>query len=167
MIAAAIVSEMRLDLGAFMQSARSLTGKNHVEATDACPRPSQLANDLSILRDFCGRDQEAALHALGVGVLLAGPACDLVDVMEYCSGMDFLRTTLCLRQEIECILLTGNLAQWRAAVNHGCRGDVNSTTRTVFNSIYQQFFRKGIGELFYDSRPKEQNDGTFLLLENK
>lgn len=167
MIVAALVTETRIDLGTFMPSARSVTGKNHVEASDANPRPSQLANDLETIRDFAGRSLDMALLAQHVGFLIAGARHDLMEIMEYCSGMTYVRTTLSLRSEIECALITGSLAGWRDAVTEGCKAHEMSTARAAFNQIYQQLCMKGLSELFANRHPIEKQDGTFLLLENK
>lgn len=150
-----------------MPAAKSVTGQNHVEGSDASPRPSQLANDLEIIRDFAGRALDMSLLAQQVGFLVAGARHDLMEVMEYCSGMTYVRTTLSLRTEIECALITGSLSGWRDAVTEGCKAHPMSTARAAFNQVYQQLCQKGLSELFSDKRAMEARDGTFLLLEHK
>lgn len=167
MIVAALVTETRINLGTFMPSTKSVTGKNHVESSDANPKPSQLASDLAILRDFAGRQLDVSLLALNVGFLVAGAQHDLMEVIEYCGAMSYIRTTLSLRTEIECVLITGSLAAWRDAVAEGCTAHPMSTARAAFNQVYQQLCQKGLSELFSDRRPHEKPDGTFLLLESK
>lgn len=167
MIVVALATETRIDLGTFMPSAQSVTGMNHVAASDANPGMSQLATDLNILRDFAGRQLDVSLLAMSVGFLVAGARHDLMEVIEYCGAMSYVRTTLSLRAEIECVLITGSLAHWRDAVNEGCTAHHMSTARAAFNQVYQQLCQKGLSELFSDRRPHEKQDGTFLLLENK
>jgi len=167
MIVAALVTETRIDLSTFMPSTKSVTGMNHVAASDMSPGVSRLATDLAILRDFAGRQLDVSLLAMSVGFLVAGAQHDLMEVIEYCGAMSYVRTTLSLRSEIECVLITGSLAAWRDAVAEGCKAHPMSTARAAFNQVYQQLCQKGLSELFSDKRPYEKPDGTFLLLESK
>ena len=163
MIAVVLVSETSLDFGAFMPSAQLVTGMNHVADADAHPGPTQLATNLKIIRDFAGRQMDMALYSLNVGFLVAGMPHDIIEIMEYCSDLSYVRTTLSLRSEVECVLITGNLAQWRDAVTEGCKAHPMSTAREAFNQVYMILNQKGLGELFSNKRTHESKDGTFLL----
>lgn len=163
MIAVALVSETRLDRGAFMPSAHCVTGLNHITESDANPGVSLLASDLKVLRDFAGRQLDVSQLALHVGFLVAGARHDLMEIIEYCSDLTYIRTTLSLRSEIECVLITGSLAHWRDAVVEGCKAHHMSTARAAFNQVYIQLNQKGLGDLFADKRTTEKQDGTFLL----
>lgn len=163
MIAVALVSETRLNFGSFMPSAQSVTGVNHVSESDANPGPSQLATDLKVLHDFAGRQLDVSLLALHVGFLVAGARHDILEVIEYCGAMSYVRTTLSLRSEIECVLITGSLAAWRDAVSEGCRAHKYSTARAAFNQAHSLLCQKGLGELFEGKRTRDTQDGTYLL----
>ena len=163
MIAVALVSETTIDLSAFMPSAQLVTGQNHISESDAHPGPSQIATNLKIIRDFAGRQTDMSLLSISLGFLVAGMRHDILEIIEYCSDLTYVRTQLSLRAEFECVLITGNLAQWREAVTEGCRAHPMSTAREAFNQVFMILNQKGLGELFANKRTHDSNDGTFLL----
>lgn len=165
MIGVALVSQTQLDLGAFMESARSVTGQNHVQASDRNPGISRLVNDLAVIQDFAGRELDVSLLSMSLGFLVAGMRHDLFEVMEYCSAMQYVRTTLALRDDVECILITGTLADWRDATVEACKEHPHSSVRGCFNQVYSLMVAKGLQPIFEGYRSVQQQDGTFLLLE--
>ena len=167
MIAVALVSESRIDFGAFMQSAQSVTGMNHVVDADAHPGPTQLATDLKVLRDFASKEVDLAMAITYVGFLVAGMPHDLSEIIEYTRGMPHLSTGKSLRADVGCIMIVGNLDQWKKAVIEGCRAHPLSTARAAFNQVYMQLCQKGLSDMFNNMRTQDKPDGTFLLLEHK
>ena len=167
MVGVALVSMTQLDLGAFMPAAQSVTGQNHVQASDRNPGPSRLHDDLAVLRDFAGKDVDLSTGVVHLGFLVAGMGHDLEEIIEYTRGMVHLSTGKSLRQDIRCVLITGSLDQWQRAVLDGCKAHQLSTARQCFNQIYTIMRGLGLSRMFDDMFVKESNDGTFLLLEKR
>lgn len=167
MIGVALVSETRLDLGAFMDASRSITGRNHVQVADLRPGLSQLVDDINILKDFASKDVDLSGAVTHVGFLVAGSSDDLREIIEYTRGMSHLSTSLSLRHEIGCVLIIGSLEQWSHAIIEGSGPHEYATTRQAFNQIYTILCQKGLGCLFDGWSTRDKRDGTFLLLEHK
>jgi len=167
MIGVALVSETRLDLEAFLPAAKSVTGFNHVEKADLRPALSQLGDDLNILRDFSDKKVDLSTAVTSLGFLIAGPVDDIREVVEYTRGMCHLSTSRSLRKEVACVLITGNLEQWTHAVIEASGPHSFATAREAFNAVYTLMCQKGLNSLFEGWSSKDQQDGTFLLLEHK
>lgn len=167
MIAVVLATETSINFGSFMPAAQAVTGENHVADSDVNPGLSQTSTNLNILRDFAGREMDTALLALNLGFLVAGAQHDIVEIIEYCSDLTYVRTTKSMRDDIECVLITGSLSHWRNVVLEGCKSHQMSTARLAFNNIYRILCQMGLGTLFGGRQTQERQDGTFLLLENK
>lgn len=167
MIGVALVSETRLDLGAFMDASRSVTGINHVQVADLRPGLCQLVDDINILRDFARKDVDLSGAVTHIGFLVAGMIDNLREIIEYTRGMTHLSTSLSLRQEIGCVLISGSLEDWTHAIIEGSGSHQYPTTRQAFNQMYTIMCQKGLGFLFEGWETRDSHDGTFLLLEHK
>jgi len=167
LIGVALVSETKLDLGALMPAAQSVTGQNHVQASDRCPGPSRLHDDLMVLRDFAGKDVDLSTAVMSLGFLIAGLRHDIDEIVEYTRGMAHMSSSKVLQHEIRCVMISGNLDQWKTAVIEGCRAHQLSTARHCFNQIYSLMLLRGLHSLFEGWTSRENSDGTFLLLEKK
>lgn len=60
--------------------------------------------------------------------------------------------------------LAGPLDVWRRAVSVGSGPLGAPETRRLFNSIYKQFDKIGLAEIWYGCKRTENRDGTFSLL---
>lgn len=160
-VAVALVSESRLDLGAFLPSTENVTGKNHARATDARHTVSQLEADVSILDDFSGNRAKLPLAVTYVGFLFAGLAHDIQEVIEYSRGMAHLHTEY-VDPHIRCVLIVGSLDQWHKSIVESCKAHQLSTARSVFNKVYLLLGQKGLSRLF-DLKTTGHSDGTLLI----
>jgi hypothetical protein len=59
-------------------------------------------------------------------------------------------------------LLHGPLSLWRSVVIDGCWHE-DTETRRFFNSVYRQFDKIGLAEIWFGCRRVENKDGTFAL----
>jgi len=167
MIGVALVSKTQLDLGAFMPSAQSVTGQNHVQASDRNPGPSRLHDDLVVLRDFAGKDVDLSTAVMSLGFLVAGMAHDIDEIVEYTRGMAHLSSNKVIQHEFRCVLIHGSLDQWRIAVVEGCKAHQLSTARHCFNQIHTLMLSSGLHQLFEGLHSRPSSDGTFLLMGPK
>jgi hypothetical protein len=150
-----------------MLAARGVTGMNHVAATDRHPGSSPLADDLSILRDFAGKDVDMAPAVTHVGFIFAGFSHGLQEVIEYSAGMAHIYTSHITNPMLGCVVVTGSLWQWRAAGVIGSSRESTPAAREAYNKVYQEFRKRGLYEVFEGFKTVEHKDGTFLLIEHK
>lgn len=61
------------------------------------------------------------------------------------------------------VVVSGTLEQWRDAVVLCCGVHSNKRLRSIFNQIKQIFDQMGLQDVFFEFRPKDAGDGTFLL----
>ena len=163
MIRLALISETVLIRSTFMPATREITGDNHVTEVDRRPGPSQLADDLTILRDFHGSDSNLEQATTYVGFLVAGFSEDVEEFIAYTRGMPHFDTIRIDRRGVRCVVVSGNLDQWAVATINGCRAPEVSPIRSAFNQVYHILVQKGLNRLFEDYRTVDKGRGTFLL----
>ena len=104
----------------FVHSAESVTGKNHLRATDAKNLPNPTAEILSILEDFAGFP-DAGLNLMHFGFLFTGTT-DNIDLVPSVVGGTFFRTLLSRSPILGAVIVVATLQQWESAIERvgGC-----------------------------------------------
>lgn len=164
MIQVALIGESVINRAVFMPSAQEITGQNHVTHVDQRPGLSRLVDDLEIVRHFCGDPLNTLEHSITyLTFMVAGFSEDMEEFIAYTRGMPHIDTYRIEQRGVRCVLITGNLDQWRTATVSGCGAPEVSPIRTAFNRVYTILVQKGLNKLFEDYKTVDRGRGTFLL----
>lgn len=110
LIQVALVIVPVLDRKTLYRGALSVTGNNHLQATDRKNLSSVLAEDLSILQDFSGWS-EGGEDIVQLGFMFIG-ASNLVNVIPELVGAKSLTTALALSPMISANIVLASFRQW-------------------------------------------------------
>jgi hypothetical protein len=89
----------------------------------------------------------------------------MMDVLECAAGMSFVTAETTLRGVLLAII-TGTLAQWKAAVIAGSGPDIEPPVRFVFNRLHGLFKDEQL-DVWSDFRQRPAHDQITFLLEDK
>lgn len=98
-------------------------------------------------------------------VLIVADEPDMLDVLECAAGMPFVTVETTLRGVLLAVV-TGTLAQWKAAVIAGSSCDVEPAVRFVFNRLHGLFKDERL-DVWGDFRQRSAHDQVTYLLEDK
>ena len=105
------------------------------------------------------------LTHVSFSVLTVADGCDMMDILESCSGMAFTHAETKLRNVLV-VVITGTVQQWRDAIVTGTNHS-QATVRAGFNQMHDLFVQAGLVSVWNDYEQKPQDDGTYLLIEYK
>lgn len=69
-------------------------------------------------------------------------------------------------EDLQFVILSGTLAEFKAATLENCHPDVDHELRLLYDGLYLYFQKCGLGELWFDTVKSKGPNGTFYL-ENK
>lgn len=105
------------------------------------------------------------LPHVSVGALVVADEVDLLDILECAAGMPFTKTETVARN-VYIAIITGTLAQWRAAVVAGTSPECETTVRFAYNKFHG-LFRAEFLNLWPDFQQQPAQDHVTFLLEDK
>jgi len=165
---ALLIQQPSVDFPTFL--GRATQALNYSPSSSADSSGKQLHDTEKFLSCLAAmKDQEASVglspHLLThvtFSMLITADDRDMLDILEYCSGMPFVISDTCVRG-VQLAVVTGNLSQWRVATISGCQLTVEATVRILFNSIVALFESVNLNVWTdCDRRPS----GTTFLLED-
>lgn len=65
--------------------------------------------------------------------------------------------------DLQFVVLSGTLAQFKAATLENCHPDVSHDLRLLYDGIYYHFHKIGLGEFWFDTTKSKGPQGTFYL----
>jgi len=110
--AVALVLFSALDLATFLPIARQLLGFSPASNADA-KSLKKIAHQLACLEAFAKHNADGVLSA---GFLIAAHDQDMREILQACSGMEYLITET-LETNVSAVVIVGTLKQWRAIVS--------------------------------------------------
>jgi len=108
---------------------------------------------------------ERLLPHISYSVLLVADEPDTVDILECAAGMPFVVAETVMRGVLA-VIITGTLAQWKAAVLAGSSPEIEPATRFTFNKLHGLFRNEGLN-LWAHCRQRQASDQWTYLLEDK
>lgn len=167
---AVLIQRPAIDFTTFLGLSHKMFGYSPASAADRNRRElhdvERFLSCLAALQDpdaLVGLSPHLLTH-VSFSVLLATNERDLLDVLEYCSGMPFVAADTVVRG-FQAAVVTGTLAQWRNAIISGCQSEVEGSVRALFNKILSIFEAANLN-VWTDCARRPSNDNT-LLLEDK
>ena len=162
----AMVQFSTLDLKKLLPLGRAAFGRSLSEPADSINSNPPLHHMLCVASmkepDLRPSAQACIPYAnlFHAGFVIAVDERDSAEVLEIASMPCLMSETL--QRGTMAIFLSGSLSQWKDAVLRGCVKTTTREARHIYNLIYAEFNKLGLGPLF-SARKKEQNDNTFLL----
>lgn len=133
MLKATLIMVPAFNKADFVHTAESVTGKNHLRATDAKNLTNPTAEILSILEDFADFP-EAGMNVCNFGFLITGTV-DNTDLVPSIVGGQYVRTLLSRSPILGAMIIVATLQQWESAIQRVTRHDHNEHIRTCFSKI--------------------------------
>lgn len=167
---ALLIQQPSVDFAAFLGRTTQVLNYSPSSQADACGRQLHDAEKfMSCLAAM--KDQEATVglspHLLAhvtFSMLITADERDMLDILEYCSGMPFVIADTCARG-VQVAVVTGNLSQWRDATISGCQPQIETTVRMLFNSIVALF--ESVNLNVWTDCERRQAGPTFLLEDHR
>jgi len=168
---AIIICRPEVDMSTFLGIALKVLGRSPVATADASGlQLSDTGRFLSCLASL--RNSRAGVELnpkllphVSFSILIVADESDMMDILECAAGMPFVVAETTLRGVL-LVVVTGTLAQWKAAVLAGSSPDVIPTVRYVFNRLYGLFKDEQL-DLWGDFRQYPAHDQVTFLLEDK
>lgn len=165
-MAAKLVGFSTLDLKHFLPIMQQALDRNVAVSADRAGVDPPLHHMLCVagIKDENVRPTAASLKPYAplfhAAFLIGCDERDTAEVLEIAS-MPAIVTPTCQRG-IDCLLLSGTMDKWVFAVMRGCSTNVNQEARKIYNSVYAEFARVRLDQLF-DANRRAHADNTFLL----
>lgn len=166
----ALVQLSSLDLSTFLPIGRKVLDRSLSEKPDNAGLNPPL-NHMLCVASIKSKDIKANaaackpyLNLFHAGFLIASYDRDLPEILEI-AGLPSV-TTESVERSLMLTFISGSLSQWRDALLRGCQNEVSRGVRDIYNSVYREFKRIGIGPAFDFNQFENKKDRTFLL-ENK
>lgn len=166
----ALVQISSLDLGAFLPLGRKALDRSLSEKPDNAGLSPPLHHLLCIAA-IKAKDIKASsmacrpyLNLFHAGFLIAAIDRDIPEVLEIASMPSI--TTESAERGVMLAFISGNLSQWRDTLLRGCQRETSRSVRNIYNKVFQEFKRIGLGAAFDFNQVEHNRDLTFLL-ENK
>jgi len=168
---AVIISRTGIDFPTFLGVALKVLGHSPASAADSSHKrlspEMRYLSCLAALRDAsAGTELNPKLlpHVM-VSVFLAADDVDMLDILECTTGMPFVMAETTIRGILAAVI-TGTLAEWKAAVLAGSSAETPSSVRYAYNKIHGLFCDENIN-IWTDCRQKPSSDAVTYLLEDK
>lgn len=165
-MAAKLIGFTTLDLKHFLPIMQQALDRNVATSADRAGIEPPLHHMLCVagIKDENVRPTAASLRPYAAmfhaAFLIGCDERDTAGVLEIAS-MPAVVAPTCQRG-VDCVLVAGTLDQWILAVMRGCESGIQHEIRKIFNSVYGEFARIRLEQLF-DATRKSNNDNTFLL----
>jgi len=166
---ALIILRPEIDFSTFLGVALKVLGHSLASAADASSvkrsDPSRFLSCLSSMRSDGPDMSPRLLPHLSYSLLIVADEHDILDILECAAGMSFVTTESQVRNVLFAVV-TGTLAQWKAAVIAGASQEIEPTVRYAFNKIQGLFKAEGLN-LWAGYRQRQARDQRTFLLEDK
>lgn len=166
---AIIINRPAIDFTTFLGVALKVRGKSLSSAADASSVKMTDAGRflacLSAMREGASTDSERLLPHASYSILIVADEADMMDILECAGGMAFVTEETQVRSVLMAVM-TGTLAQWKAAVVAGASQEIEPTVRSAFNKIHGLFRAEGFN-VWTHYRQKPSRDQHTYLLEDK
>jgi hypothetical protein len=168
---AILIHRPDVDFSTFLGVALKVLGHSLASAADASGRQlTDAERFLSCLSAMHDPNASANLNPkllphVAYSVLIVATEPDVLDIVECSGGMPFVRAETVMRGVLM-IVLSGTLAQWKAAVLAGSTPETEPTVRAAYNRIHGLFRDEGIN-LWTDFQQRPAADRVTFLLEDK
>jgi len=164
---AILIQQPDIDFHSFLKLSHKMFGYSLASTVDASPRKlSHSERFLSCLAAL--NDQQAPVclspHLLthvSFSILIVANDRDMMDTLQYCSGMPFVIGDTVVR-DIQAAVVTGTMAQWRDAVISGCQPEVEYSVRVLFNKLLGIFELAKLN-VWKDCERTQAQDNTILI----
>ena len=168
---AIIIHRPNIDFSVFLGVALEVLGYSLATVADASTKQLTDADRfLSCLATM--RDSNATvdlnpklLPHVTYSILIVANEADILDIMECSGGMPFVTVETMVRGAMMAVM-TGTLAEWKAAVLAGSTPETEPTVRAAYNKIHGLFRDEGLN-LWMDFRQRQATDQMTFLLEDK
>lgn len=166
-----IIHRPDIDFTTFLGVALKVLGRSLSAAADSSHKQMSVATRyLSCLSAMHSSEVVNELNPkllphVSVSIFIVADEADIFDILECSAGIPFVTAETTLRGVLAAVL-TGNLAQWKAAVMAGACPETEPIVRYAFNQIHGLFCGENIN-LWTDCRQKPSTDGVTYLLEDK
>jgi hypothetical protein len=166
---ALIIQRPGVDLTTFLGVALKVLGRSLSSAADMSSMKlsdaERFLSCLAAMRNGITTDTPRLLSHLSYSILVVADEADVMDILECAAGMAFLMAETQVRNVLAAVL-TGTLAQWKAAVLAGASQEMEATVRFAYNKIYSLFRAEGVN-IWTNYRQKPARDQRTFLLEDK
>src|SRR3972149_6136218 len=170
-VEAVLITKPAIDFESLWRLTYEALGYNIAGAADASGRKMVDAEKflmcLAALKDESAEIITANLLChVSFSVLVIADKRDLLDILEMTSGMSFVcaETTA---PDVDIVVLTGTLSQWKIAVASGTNEDAPPTVRACYSKILFLFDRAGLTSVWQDYDRTTARDRSGLLLEDR
>lgn len=166
-----IISRPQIDMSVFLGVALKTLGHSPATAADASglclSETGQFLSCLAALRNpRAGVELNPRfLPHVSFSVLIVADEPDMMDILECAAGMAFVTAETMIRGVLLAVI-TGTLAQWKAAVVAGSGADIEPAVRFAFNRLHGLFKDEQL-DLWGDFRQRQAHDQVTYLLEDK
>jgi hypothetical protein len=169
-VEAVLINSPAIDFTTFLSLAYEAMGYNLAGAADASHKkltdPEKFLSCLAALKDQSGEITPKLLPHVAFGVLVVAEERDLPDILDMTSGMSFVRAMTV--PNVEIVVISGTLLQWRHAVAAGTNEAAPPIVRTCYSKILMLFDRAGLTSTWNDFERRMAPDHSgFLLEDNK
>jgi len=168
---AIIIHRPSIDFSVFLGVALKVLGHSLASAADASTKQLTDADRfLSCLATMRNSNVPVGLNPkllphVTYSILIVASEPDILDIMECSGGMPFVTAETVARGAMMAVM-TGTLAEWKAAVLAGSTSEMESTVRLAYNTIHGLFRSEGLN-LWMDFRQRQATDQVTFLLEDK
>jgi len=167
-VEAVLITSPAIDFDTLLSLTHKALGYNIAGAADASHRkmadPEKFLSCLAGFKDQSAEMTTNLLSHVSFGVLVAADERDLLDILDIASGMSFVRSLTVPNLEI--LVISGALSQWRDAVVCGTNEAAPPTVRTCYSKILLLFDRAGLTTVWSDFERRTAPDHNGFLLEN-
>ena len=166
----ALVSFSSVNLPKFLPLGRQAFGRNLAEQADSSGYEPPLHHMMCIaaLKEkgtIRTSQLTAYMNLFQAGIIFAIDERDAAEVLEICSMPSLMMESQA--RGIKVVYASGLLTQWQEAVLRGCSPDTGREARQIFNSVYGEFKKVNLAELFKVNKIQSKTDQTFYLEHKK
>ena len=170
-VEAVLITEPAIDFTTFLSVTYEALGYNIAGAVDSSGLKMVDAEKflmcLAALRDESAKIITADLLChVSFGVLVIADKRDLLAILEMTSGMSFIHTETTV-PNVDIVVITGTLLQWKTAVASGTNEDAPPTVRACYSKILLRFDCAGLTSVWQDYDRTTARDRSGLLLEDR
>lgn len=169
-VEAVLITEPAIDFTSLLTVTQDALGYNIASAADSSGL--QLVDTQKFLMCLAGLKDESAkiistnlLCHVSFGVLVIADKRDLLAILEMTSGMSFVRAETTV-PDVDILVLTGTLLEWKNAVVSGTSETTAPTVRTCYSKILSLFDRDGLTSVWRGYDRTTARDRSGLLLED-
>lgn len=161
-----------IDIKSFIKATHEALGINPLSGIDQSTRA--FTNDAKFLAGLAAfhnhinlktpitaiRDAASLCSHLSYTFVIAAPKSVILKSME---RTDLHHTIAEGFEELQLVVISGTLKQWKLGTLECCHPDVNHELRLLYDGVYFYFQKCGLGELWFDTKTTKGPKQTFYL----